>query len=94
MDNSGYETDEKGSVHLQSIKRIRENDNLKVRQLNDTYTNRSLNRYFLLKNVIILIKLCQNQGDDTLKNHVEVNMKQANNEEEYGNNQVTMCYKK
>ena len=43
MDNSGYEADEKGSVHLQSIKRIKENDNLKVRQPNYTYTNKSLN---------------------------------------------------
>ena len=42
MDNPSYEADEKGSVHLQSIKRIKEPDNLKVRQSNDTYTNRSL----------------------------------------------------
>ena len=93
MDNSGYEADEKGSVHLQGIKRIKENDNLKVRQSHETYTNRSLNinlqnSYFLLTIFIVLIKLCQNQGDDTFKNHVELNMKQVNGEEEYGNNQV------
>ena len=41
MDNPSYEADEKGSVHLQSIKRIKEPDNLKVRQSNATYTNRS-----------------------------------------------------
>ena len=46
MDNSGYEADKKGSVHLQSIKRIKENDNLKVRQSKDTYTNRYLIRQF------------------------------------------------
>ena len=48
MDNPSYEADEKGSVHLQSIKRIKEPDNLKVRQSNDTYTNRSFckNKYF------------------------------------------------
>ena len=42
MDNPSYEADEKGSVHLQSIKRIKEPDNLKVRQSKDTYTNRYL----------------------------------------------------
>ena len=47
----------------------------------------------MFKNVIALIKLCQNQGDDNLENHVEVNMKHVNTEEEYGNNQVTMCNK-
>ena len=97
MDNPSYEADEKGSVHLQSIKRIKEPDNLKVRQSNATYTNRSLNLqdcYVVFKNVIALIKLCQNQGDDNLENHVEVNMKHVNTEEEYGNNQVTMCNKK
>ena len=46
MDNPSYEADEKGSVHLQSIKRIKEPDNLKVRQSNDTYTNTSLVRKF------------------------------------------------
>ena len=50
--------------------------------------------YFVFKNVIALIKLCQNQRDDNLENHVEVNMKHVNTEEEYGNNQVTMCNKK
>ena len=97
MDNSGYEADEKGSVHLQSIKRIKENDNLKVRQPNYTYTNKSLVQFtrslFVFYNVIFSIKLCQNKGDDTLKNHVEVNMKHGNYEEEYGHNQVTMCNK-
>ena len=94
MDNSGYEADEKGSVHLQSIKRIKENDNLKVRQSKDTYTNRYLKIVISYsKMLFFLIKLCQNQGDDTLKNHVEVNMKHGNNEEEYGHNQVTMCNK-
>ena len=57
MENPSYEADEKGSVHLQSIKRIKEPGNLKVRQSNDTYTNTSLDCYFVLKNVIALIKL-------------------------------------
>ena len=48
----------------------------------------------MFKNVTALIKLYQNQGDDNLENHVEVNMKHVNTEEEYGNNQVTMCNKK
>ena len=50
--------------------------------------------FFVFQNVIVLITLCQNQGDNTLKNHVELNMRHGNNEEEYGNNQVTMCINK
>ena len=54
MDNPSYDADEKGSVHLQSIKRIKEPDNLKVRQSNDTYTNKIYKIVMLCSKMLLL----------------------------------------